>query len=172
MYLYDSSKPSIMKKKFFFSVIALSLLVACGGDGDKTNDDATASNATAQTQSDTTAYDLHRGEGKWTAEKLHLDENIDEQMAAEGEKIAAEKCASCHKTTEDTEIGPGWKGVTTRRSPEWVMNFITNPEGMIDKDPQLKALWEQCYVRMPDLNLTDVQARQLLEYLRKNDRAQ
>jgi len=155
-----------MKKKLFFSVIALSLLMACGGNGEKPNDDAKAAN---QTQSDSAFYDIHRGSGKWTAEKLNLNENINEAMAAEGERIANEKCASCHNKSAETEVGPGWKGLTTRRSPEWVMNFITNPDGMIDKDPQLKALWEQCYIRMPDLKLTDLQARQILEFLRKND---
>lgn len=160
-------KPSIMKKKMFFSVIAFSLLMACGGNGEN-SDDAAKANAT-ETKSDSSFYDIHRGSGKWTAEKLNLNDNINEAMAVEGEKIADKKCASCHKKTEDTKVGPGWAGVLKRRSPEWVMNFITNPEGMIDKDPQLKALWEQCYVRMPDLNLTDLQARQILEFLRKND---
>lgn len=150
----------------FFSVIALSLLVACGGNGEKANNNAAAA---TQRQSDSASYNIHRGSGKWTAEKLNLNENINAAMAAEGEKISSEKCGSCHKTTTQTEVGPGWKGVTTRRSPEWIMNFITNPEGMIDKDPQLKTLWEKCYVRMPDLNLTDLQARQILEFLRQND---
>ena len=164
-----NQNPSIMKKNIFFLVIAFSLLTACGGIGDK-NNDAAKTPATAETESDTTNYNINRGAGKWTADKLNLNENINDAMAAEGERIANEKCSNCHKTNEDTQVGPGWKGVTTRRSPEWIMNFVTNPEGMIDKDPQLKALWEKCYVRMPDLDLTDIQARQVLEFLRKNDR--
>lgn len=149
------------------STITIGILVSCGGSNEKTNETTDLKITT-----DTSAtYDIHRGSGKWTAENLKLTENIDNAMADEGAKIQAQKCASCHKTTTETQIGPGWKGVTTRRSPEWIMNFITNPEGMIDKDPQLKALWEKCYVRMPDLNLTDAQARQLLEFLRKNDLA-
>lgn len=139
------------------------MFVACGGNEQKNNDAALAT-------AETTNYDAQRGHGKWTAANLDLADAIDEKMAAEGERIAMEKCSSCHKTSADTEIGPGWKGVTARRSPEWVMNFITNPEDMIDKDPQLKAIWEKCYVRMPDLDLTDTQARQVLEFLRKNDR--
>lgn len=156
-----------MKKIIFFSAMVVSLLMACRDNGDKTNDSAT--NKTNEAAGDSASYSIQRGHGKWNAENLKIGETIDPVMAAEGEKIATEKCGTCHKITADTEIGPGWKGVTSRRSPEWIMNFITNPEGMIDKDPELKALWEKCYVRMPDLNITDVQARQVLEFLRKND---
>lgn len=159
---------SIMKKRILFSLIALSILIGCGGNREKSDDQEHATN---QVQSDAAFYDIHRGSGKWTAEKLNLNDNINEAMAVEGERITNEKCSACHKPNEDTKVGPGWKGVTSRRSAEWIMNFITNPEGMIDVDPKLKALWEQCNVRMPDLNLTDFQARQILEYLRKNDKS-
>ena len=46
------------------------------------------------------------------------------------------KCSSCHKLTDEKLVGPGWKGVTERQKPEWIMNFITNPDPMIDKDPK------------------------------------
>ena len=41
--------------------------------------------------------------------------------------------------TEEKLVGPGWKGVSERRTPQWIMNFITNPDPMIDKDPELQA---------------------------------
>jgi hypothetical protein len=40
---------------------------------------------------------------------------------------------------------------------------------MLNKDPKAQALLEICLVRMPNQNLTDNDARQLLEYMRKND---
>jgi hypothetical protein len=49
------------------------------------------------------------------------------------------------------------------------MNFITNTDVMIDKDPEMQALLELCLVRMPNQNLSDQDARNLLEYMRKND---
>lgn len=66
-------------------------------------------------------------------------------------------------------VGPGWKGVTERRTPEWIMNFSTNPDPMIDKDPELQAQLELCLVRMPNQALTDDEARHILEYMRQND---
>ena len=90
-------------------------------------------------------------------------------MASGGEKIYGVKCSACHKLTEEKLVGPGWKGVTERFKPEWIMNFVTNTDEMLNKDPKAQALLEICLVRMPNQNLTDNDARQLLEYMRKND---
>jgi mono/diheme cytochrome c family protein len=155
-----------MGRNLFFLLVIVSLLASCREHRNKTAKHSTA----IEMDNDTAAYNLQRGKGKWFAGKLQLSEHIDKAMAAEGERIAAEKCSACHKTNEETNVGPGWKGVTRRRSPEWIMNYISHPQEMIDKDPRLKELLDKCSVRMPDLNLTDVQARQILEFLRKNDR--
>lgn len=73
--------------------------------------------------------------------------------------------------TEERLVGPGWKGVTTRNTPHWIMNFITNPDPMIEKDPKVQAQLELCLVRMPNQSLTDTDAREILEFMRKNDGA-
>jgi hypothetical protein len=49
------------------------------------------------------------------------------------------------------------------------MNFITNPDPMIDKDPKLQAQLELCLLRMPNQSLNDQEARSILEYMRQND---
>jgi hypothetical protein len=71
--------------------------------------------------------------------------------------------------TDERLVGPGWKDVTVRRTPEWLMNFITNPDPMIDKDPEVQAMLELCLVRMPNQSLTDDDARAILEYMRQID---
>lgn len=90
-------------------------------------------------------------------------------MATEGHTIANLKCASCHKYTTERLVGPGWSGVTQKHKPHWIMNFITNPDPMIDKDPELQAQLELCLVRMPNQNLSDDDARKILEFMRQND---
>ena len=158
-----------MKK--FIAIACLSLIVAaCGGD--KQNNDQPAEQK--EVLQDNTApggenppYDPNRGEGKFTT--VELGDKLDVAMASEGEKISGVKCTSCHKLTDEKLVGPGWKGVTQRRQPAWIMNFITNPDPMIDKDPAVQAQLELCLVRMPNQGLTDDEARKILEFMRKND---
>ena len=159
-------------KKLFILLSFISLISACGGG--KSPEAGTGSNpySTGEPAGGTPAYDPNRGLGKWTAENVALGATLDATMAAAGEKIQAVKCVSCHKLTEEKLVGPGWKGVTQRRKAEWIMNFITNPDPMIDKDPAVQAQLELCLVRMPNQNLVDTEARQVLEYMRKNDGVQ
>lgn len=116
---------------------------------------------------DASTYDPKRGEGKY--DKVDLGAKLDVAMAQEGEKVSNVKCMSCHKLTDEKLVGPGWKGVTERNQPHWIMNFITNPDPMIDKDPKVQAMMEICLVRMPNQSLSDSDARNILEYMRQND---
>src|SRR5690606_16206131 len=127
-------------------LFALTLLIwGCGG---KAGESGKSQNpySTSEGASGTSDYDPNRGEGKWTAENVQIGATLDAAMAASGEKATALKCASCHKLTDERLVGPGWKGVTERRKPEWIMNFITNPDPMIDKDPEVQAQLEICLV--------------------------
>jgi len=97
---------------------------------------------------------------------------LDPAMASAGKKIFDVKCNACHKLTNEKLVGPGWAGVTTRYAPEWIMNFMTNTNEMLEKDPKARGQLEICLVRMPSQNLTDAEARQLLEFMRQNDGVQ
>ena len=161
-------------KKLFVSVIVATLatltlsMVSCGGEAPKTAAPAEGNTEGSAAKSDPNSYDPKRGEGKFDASNVTLGA-LDAAMATKGESIAGTKCMSCHKTTDEKLVGPGWKGVTSRREPHWILNFITNPDPMIDKDPEVQAQLELCLVRMPNQNLNDEEARQVLEYMRKND---
>jgi cytochrome c2 len=159
-----------MKKMIIICSLAL-FFAACGGSGNNDNADTTEPAATEDTQptteSENPSYDPNRGEGKF--HDVELSDKLDADMAAKGQKIAELKCESCHKMTDERLVGPGWKGVTTRHQPEWIMNFMTNTDEMIDKDPKAQAMLEICMVRMPNQNLTDDEAREILEFMRKND---
>ncbi len=108
-----------------------------------------------------------KGIGKFTS--VPLDAKLNVKMAATGSGVYDLKCSACHKLSDEKVVGPGWKDVTTRRKPEWIMNFVTNVDEMIDKDPNAQAMLETCMVRMPNQNLTDEDARAVLEFMRKND---
>ena len=155
-----------MKKLTFIATLFTAVIFAsCGGDSGKAAEEQTIETANADPES----YDPKRGPGKFTAELLSLTDKLDETKAKAGEAVSLVKCTSCHKMTDEKLVGPGWKSVTTRRAPEWIMNFITNPDPMLDKDPEAQAMLELCLVRMPNQNLADEEARNLLEFMRKND---
>ncbi len=161
--------------KLNFSLLIIGtilVLAACGGgDSKNPNSGSSSDQAPKSMIDDKPAYDPNRGEGKFSSENLTLTDQIDVTMADEGFKIQGVKCSACHKLTDEKLVGPGWKGVTIRRKPEWIMNFITNPDAMIDKDPAVQAQLELCLVRMPNQSLTDTDARNLLEFMRRNDAA-
>lgn len=162
-----------MKKSiilFALSTITV-LLIGCGGNSEEKKSENSNAEPPKSMVSDPASYDPKRGEGKYTAESLALTATIDDALAKQGEDKSQVKCSSCHKYTEEKLVGPGWKGVTQRRTPEWIMNFITNPDPMIDKDPEVQAMLELCLVRMPNQNLSDEDARQILEFMRKLDAA-
>ena len=157
-----------MKKLLVLLTLGFALY-ACSQSGNQNNstDDAGASSASTSNPSD---YDPKRGEGKF--DNVDVRDQLDVAMAKEGKTIADLKCASCHKYSDERLVGPGWLGVTEKHQPEWIMNFITNPDPMIDKDPELQAQLEICLVRMPNQNLTDDDARKILEFMRENDGVQ
>jgi hypothetical protein len=103
------------------------------------------------------------------AEDVHLTNPLNAQWVAEGKSIYDVKCQACHKLTDEKLVGPGWKGVTQRRKPEWILNFVTNVETMLETDPQAQKLLEECLVRMPNQNLNIEEARKVLEFQRSND---
>lgn len=153
--------------KLLLLITAMALFTSCGKKEKSENDFSKPETEEPTTSTDPSSYDPKRGEGKF--DKVDLAATLDQTMATEGEKVAEVKCTSCHKPTDEKLVGPGWKGVTERRKPEWIMNFITNPDPMIDKDPEVQAQLEICLVRMPNQGLADTEARSILEYMRKND---
>lgn len=154
-----------MYKLSLFIAVGL-LFIACGKK-EQSGDDFSKPSTDSAASADPSSYDPNRGEGKF--DKVDLAVALDQPIATEGEKIASVKCTSCHKSTEEKLVGPGWKGVTSRHQPQWIMNFITNPDPMITKDPKMQAQLEICLVRMPNQGLNDTEARDVLEYMRKID---
>jgi pyruvate-formate lyase-activating enzyme len=49
------------------------------------------------------------------------------------------------------------------------MNMIMNVDMMLEKDPEAQKLLELCLVRMPNQNISKEQARDVIEFMRKND---
>jgi len=136
--------------------------VSCGGEGEKKDEKSENVGGTAGGQAETHGAEIKHGD-------VEITTPLNQQWVAGGKGIYELKCQACHKLTDERLVGPGWKGVTQRREPHWVMNMITNVEMMLEKDPEAQKLLEQCLVRMPNQNLTKEDARQILEFMRSND---
>ena len=172
-FVYPFKNNAIMKKVFIVvTLVFAATLFSCGGgeekkSGTSTTTEAPASTDAGATKSENPSYDPIRGEGKF--KDVPVAATLDKTMADAGEKVFTVKCASCHKLTDERLVGPGFTGVTGRHTAEWIMNFATNPDPMITKDPKAQAMLELCLVRMPNQNLTDDDSRNVYEFMRKND---
>jgi len=153
-----------MKKIVIISVLS-ALLAACGSGTSQTQTGDGASGSAKPTGNP--SYDPNRGTGKFT--QVDISSNLDEAKAEAGKHVFDVKCNACHKLTSEKLVGPGWKDVTKRHEAVWIMNFVTNTDEMINKDPKVQAMLEICLVRMPNQNVSDSDARNVYEFMRQND---
>jgi cytochrome c2 len=155
------------KKSIILLTITVSALIyGCGGGEQKSVTDETPNPVGVETKP---AADASAAKGIGKFQNVELTHPLDEKMVTAGSAIYDLKCSSCHKLTDEKLVGPGWKGVTDRRTAEWIMNFATNTDEMLDKDANAKAMMEVCMVRMPNQNMKDDEARHIVEFMRKND---
>ncbi|MCR9227262.1 MAG: cytochrome c [Flavobacteriaceae bacterium] len=151
-------------------VLALGAMIAsCGGKKEEKKEgfevSRTKTEDTKAQSKEGVPVDLdNKGVGPIT--DLEFPEEINEEMAARGKAKYDAICVACHMI-DQRMIGPALKGVYDRRSPEWVMNMILNPDGMLKEDPIAKALLKEYNnAIMLNQNLTEDEARDVAEYLR------
>jgi hypothetical protein len=151
-----------MKKFIFFIVIGL---IGCAPDRsaqkESGNEAGSEKNAVAEN------VDPTKGIGQVTS--VTLNTPLEQERIGRGKAIYEMKCQACHRLDDQRVVGPGWKDVTKRRTPEWIMNMVTNVDVMLDQDPEAQKLLELCLTRMPNQNVSIGDARDVLEYMRQND---
>ena len=143
-------------------VTGFSILVACNDEKKPADQTSDTNKQTTTTQAETHGTEVKPGE-------VELTSPLNQQWVTSGKAIYDMKCQSCHKLDDQRLVGPGWKDVTKRREPHWIMNMITNVDMMLEKDPEAQKLLEQCLVRMPNQNISKDESRQILEFMRSND---
>lgn len=109
-----------------------------------------------------------QSKGVGPVKNVDIPGTIDKEMAKEGGKLFIMKCSSCHKFDEKG-AGPPLRGVTKKRSAEWILNQIVNPAEMATKDPIAKKLVGEYYLIMPNQNIGVKEARKIYEYFRLVD---
>lgn len=149
-------------RKVYLIALAIVLAAAFNGCGGVAED----ASGTPQSMVADEPKDDGQGVGKFKDITLAA---LDVSLAEKGKVIFEAKCVACHRTTDQKIVGPGLKGVTTKRSPAWILNMITNPVEMTQKDPTAKALLAEHLTQMTFQDVSDEEAKQILEYLRQND---
>jgi protein SCO1/2 len=87
-----------------------------------------------------------------------------------GEQIFRTRCASCHSMTGNElagALGPDLLGVTRKREPQWLLDWLKAPDQMLKKkDPIAMALYKQYNnLAMPNMRLNKEEALSLLDYM-------
>ncbi len=156
-------------------IFALSLL-SCGGGDEKKEKEQFKIGQTpkVETKKETPTSDAvpaskritldNKGVGK--IKNVELSPTIDQAMVDRGAALFKTNCTACHKI-DKRFIGPSPTGIMKRRSPEWIMNMILDPKLMSEQDQCAKdMLVEFNGAAMANQNMTEEQARDILEYFR------
>ena len=155
----------------FISILALS----CGGKEEKKKEGFSVERQKAKTEQPKEAVENATkaservdltSKGVGPVSDIKLNDAIDQEMATKGEEIYNQMCLACHRVGKKF-IGPAPDKILERRTPEWVMNMILNPEGMVKEDPLAKDLLiEFNGSPMANQGLSEEEARAVLEFFR------
>ncbi len=89
-------------------------------------------------------------------------------LGGHAEETFRQNCSGCHSIGGGRRVGPDLKGVTDRRTREWLISFIQTPKKMMDKgDPAVKDLFSQFPgIIMPDFKLPPTEIGALLDFIK------
>ncbi|WP_179351195.1 c-type cytochrome [Winogradskyella vidalii] len=150
------------------SIMVIATAISCGGSDKKKEASSYGKKAPEKTEKKVPATERielsNKGVGPITS--ITLDEEIDQDLVATGMEVYNKMCTACHKVDKKF-IGPPPTGILKKRTPEWVMNMILNPEVMVKEDPLAKdLLMEFNGAPMANQGLSEEDARAVLEYFR------
>lgn len=156
------------------SVLFITLLISCGGKEEKKKEKfsyqkkaVTEQTTTPKTEKTPASKKVDlENKGVGPIKSVDLSAAVNQEMVAHGADVYKKMCTACHRTDRKF-VGPAPTGILKRRSPEWVMNMILNPEQMVKEDPLAKELLIE-FNGSPMVNqgLTEEDARAVLEYFR------
>ncbi len=149
-----------MKKTTFLGAAFLFIIYGCGGGAKQRADSPETSDNVIEKQEMVYGTEVT---------EVQLSNPLDVAMVKQGQEIYEMKCMSCHRLDDTRVVGPGWAGITKRRTPVWLTNMIINVDVMLEKDPEAQKMLEECLIRMPNQNVSLEESRSIIEFMRKND---
>lgn len=161
-----------MKGIYAIAFLSALMFTACsgGGDGKSKIDQIKEQSKMEPTEAESNVPASERitldNKGVGRIKNVTLAETIDQEMVDRGLALFNTNCSACHKV-DKRFIGPSPKGIMKRRSPEWIMNMILDPQLMVEQDRCAKDLLVEFNgAAMANQNMTEEQARDILEYFR------
>ena len=145
--------------KTILSAVVFAVLLGCGPEEKPA--------AKSANPGGLTDWQMTNGVGPLTSD-VQTGPGVEDELAAKGSELFETKCSACHKLDE-RYVGPPLRDVTERRAPAYIMNMILDPEGMVKKHPEARKLLSQYMTFMTNQNVSEEQARALLEYLRSEN---
>lgn len=93
---------------------------------------------------------------------------INAEIARSGESLfQSSGCIGCHTVGGGRLTGPDLQGVTERRSLDWFVAMVINPDSMLREDPAARELFAEYMTPMMNLGVNADEAASLYEYLRR-----
>lgn len=93
---------------------------------------------------------------------------INAEIARRGESLFQSKgCIGCHTVGGGRLTGPDLQEVTERRSLDWFVAMVINPDSMLREDPAARELFAEYMTPMMNLGVIAEEAASLYEYLRR-----
>ncbi|HEX6224148.1 MAG TPA: cytochrome c [Chryseolinea sp.] len=158
-------------KKIVSALFFAAVLAACGPEKpkEKTEGEDSQEEINGTEEKDAVAENANEGKGFGQVKEVTLNTPLEQERIPRGKAIYEMKCQACHRLDDQRVVGPGWKDVTKRRKPEWIMNMVTDVDVMLAQDAEAQKLLELCLTRMPNQNVSVGDARDVLEFMRQND---
>lgn len=86
--------------------------------------------------------------------------------AAKVKALFDTKCGGCHTIGGGKGLGPDLNGVATRRSHDWIVEFITSPDQVIARgDAAATQMVKDYGVPMPNVGISKPDAETLTTYI-------
>lgn len=92
--------------------------------------------------------------------------------AQDGEALFKQNCSACHSIGKGKLVGPDLKGVNTKRSEDWIINFVKNAQAFGEKDADAKAIITEFGYPMPNQNVSDADIKAIITHIAANSPAE
>jgi protein SCO1/2 len=113
------------------------------------------------------AMDPVRRNDSPAAENVKASTFVDDPRKLPGQALFVKTCGGCHTVGRGNRVGPDLGDVTTRRTRDWLLRYIMEPEKLrANEDPVALSLAKNYpTIRMPNLGLSELDSTDVIAYI-------